>query len=202
MNKLSLTRFLLPLGFQIALICAIPAQAIYTHLTGTPVILQTVPVDPYDFLRGYSQTLRYDISRLETVKALSGWETVVRQTHRFNETSPPNGTTVYVILQAPEEENSRLPPSPWRAIAVRHQPPVDLSQDQVALQGKLNRNWVDYGLERYYFPEAQREKINNKINQLQNNGDDERPFVVEVKVDEAGNAVPINLWLGDEKYRF
>ncbi len=202
MNKLSLTRFLLPLGFQIALICAIPAQAIYTHLTGTPVILQTVPVDPYDFLRGYSQTLRYDISRLETVKALSGWETVVRQTHRLDEASPPNGTTVYVILQAPEEENSTPPPSPWRAIAVRHEPPVDLPQNQVALQGKLNRNWVDYGLERYYFPEAQRESINQDINQRQRDNNEERPFVVEVKVDEGGNAVPISLWLGNQKYRF
>ncbi|MDR9404405.1 MAG: GDYXXLXY domain-containing protein [Halothece sp. Uz-M2-17] len=202
MNKRSLTRFLLPLGFQLALICAMPAQAIYTHLTGETVILQTAPVDPYDLLRGYSQTLRYEISPLQAVQALPGWETVVRQTHRLDETLPPNGTTVYVILQAPNTENKTSPPTPWRAIAIRHQPPVDLADNQVAIQGQLNNNWVDYGLEQYYFPEAQREKINDKINQLQNNRNDERPFVVEVKVDEGGNAIPISLWLGNENYRF
>jgi len=202
MNKLSLTGFLLPLGFQIALICAIPAQAIYTHLTGTKVILQTVPVDPYDFLRGYSQTLRYDISRLEAVKDLSGWETVVRQTSRLDEASPPNGTTLYVILQAPTSDHQSTPPSPWGAIAVRHQPPVDLPPNQVAIQGELNNAWVDYELERYYFPEAQRDSINREINQRQSRTEEERPFVVEVKVDEGGNAVPISLWLGKKNYRF
>ncbi|AFZ43092.1 hypothetical protein PCC7418_0878 [Halothece sp. PCC 7418] len=200
MNKPSLTHFLLPLSFQLALICAIPAQAVYTHLTGQTVILQTVPVDPYDLLRGYSQTLRYEISPLARVQDLPGWETVVRQTHRLDETLPPDGTTVYVILQAPETDNQTSPPPPWRAIAIRHQPPVDLPDNQVAIQGELNDNWVNYGLEQYYFPEAQRDKINNRINQFQNNP--ERPFVVEVKVDEGGNAVPISLWLGEEKYRF
>lgn len=202
MNRRSLAGFLLPLIFQIALICAIPAQAIYTHLTGTKVILQTVPVDPYDFLRGYSQTLRYDISRLEEIKRLSGWETVLRQTGEDDDSLPPRGTTVYVILQAPDTETTSLPPSPWRAIAVRHERPVDLGAKEVAIKGELNYSWVEYGLERYYFPEQQRDNINQKISNLQGNNTEERPFVVEVKVDEGGNAVPVSLWLGDENYQF
>lgn len=201
MNKLFLARFLLPLSFQIALICAIPARAIYTHFTGTKVILQTVPVDPYDLLRGYSQTLHYKISRVEELKTLSGWETVVRQTRRGNNTALPKGTTLYVILQAPSSPSSP-PPSPWSAIAVRHERPVNLGKNQVAIKGELNSSWVDYGLERYYFPEEQRRGINQKINRLQNNNNQDRPFVVEVKVDEGGNAVPVSLWLNDENYRF
>lgn len=200
MNKLSLVRFLLPLGFQLALICAIPAQAIYTQITGTKVILQTIPVDPYDFLRGYSQTLRYEISRLETLQTLSGWETVVRQT--ATDQSPPNGTTLYVILQAPQTDSASSPPSSWRPIAVRHEAPVNLGQNQVAIKGELNYSSVDYGLERYYFPESQRQKLNQAISNLQQNNTQERSFVVEIKVDEKGNAVPISLWLGDKNYRF
>lgn len=202
MNSVSLARFLLPLTFQIALICAIPAQAIYTHFTGTNVILQTVPVDPYDLLRGYSQTLRYDISRLETIQTLSGWETVVRQTHRKDKSSPPEGTTLYVILQAPDSDQSSVPPAPWSAIAVRHERPVNLGDNQVAIKGKLNNSLVNYGLERYYFPEQQREAINQKISRLQTGNHQQRRFVVEVKVDEGGNAVPVSLWLGEDNYRF
>lgn len=202
MKRVSLARFLLPLSFQIALICAIPAQAIYTHFTGTKVVLQTVPVDPYDLLRGYSQRLRYDISRLEIIKTLSGWETVVRQTHEANEGLPPNGTTLYVILQAPPSNQGSNPPSPWRAIAVRHERPVKLGENQVAIKGKLTHSGVNYGLERYYFPEQQRNDINQSINRLQTMNNQERPFVVAVKVDEGGNAVPVSLWLGDNNYQF
>lgn len=202
MNRRSLIRFFLALSFQMALIIAIPSVAIYTHLTGEKVILQTVPVDPYDFLRGYSQTLRYQISRLDHIKRLSGWETVLRQTRRLDESLPPRGTTVYVILQAPASPRPSPRPSPWSAIAVRHEPPVNLGDNQVAIKGQLNGSWIDYGLERYYFPEQQRQKINEEIRMLQQNNDQERPFVVEVKVDEGGNAVPVSLWLGSKNYRF
>ncbi len=202
MNKNSLFRFLLPLGFQVVMICSIPAQAIYTHLTGSKVVLQTVPVDPYDLLRGYSQTLRYDISRLDTIKTLSGWETVVRQTQEENDPLPPRGTTLYVILQAPKPAKKGNPPRPWSAIAVRHERPVSLDAQQVAIKGELNFPWINYGLERYYFPEEQRGEMNQKINQLQQNNNQEQSFLVEVKVDEGGNAVPVSLWLGQDNYRF
>jgi len=44
--------------------------------------------------------------------------------------------------------------------------------------------------------------MNQAISHLQQNNAQERSFVVEIKVDEKGNAVPISLWLGDKKYRF
>lgn len=203
MNHLSWKRFLLPLGFQIALIVAIPAQAIYTHFTGTEVVLQTVPVDPYDLLRGYSQTLRYNISQVDTLKTLTGWESLLRQTRNDPEdTMPPEGTSLYVILQAPNTETPSPAPPPWKPIAVRYERPVDLGEEQVAIRGELNNRWIDYGLERYYFPEQQREAINQKIRRLQQNESDERPFVVEVKVDERGNAVAVSLWLEESPLHF
>ena len=71
-SPLPLWRFAVPLLLQIGLVLVPPAQSVYTHITGKTVILQTIPVDPYDPLRGYSQTLSYDISRLETLKKLPG----------------------------------------------------------------------------------------------------------------------------------
>ncbi|QDZ39538.1 GDYXXLXY domain-containing protein [Euhalothece natronophila Z-M001] len=203
MNSLPFVRFVLPLTCQIALIASIPAQAIYTHLTGTEVVLQTVPVDPYDLLRGYSQTLRYNISQVEKLETLNGWESVVRQTRDDeDETLPPDGTSLYVILQAPETESESSHPTPWEAIAVRYQRPVELGNEQIAIKGELDNRWVNYGLERYYFPEQQREELNQRIRNLQADETGERPFVVEAKVDERGNAVPVSLWLEDFPLRF
>ena len=72
-------RFWIPLILQTALIAAVPAQAVYTHLTGRTVVLKTVPVDPYDLLRGYSQTLAYDISQPNNLKSLPGWKTIPQE---------------------------------------------------------------------------------------------------------------------------
>ncbi|NEP81104.1 MAG: GDYXXLXY domain-containing protein, partial [Okeania sp. SIO3B3] len=72
-NQMPIWRFILPLTVQLALILSIPAQAIYTTITGRTVVLQTVPVDPYDFLRGYYQVLSYDISRKDNLSQLPGW---------------------------------------------------------------------------------------------------------------------------------
>ena len=56
--------FWIAFGVQILLMATVPAQAIYTQMTGQSVILKTIPVDPYDPMRGYSTTLRYDISEV------------------------------------------------------------------------------------------------------------------------------------------
>ena len=69
-------RFAVPLLLQTALILAVPAQSAYTYFTGKTVILETRPVDPYDIMRGYYQTLSYKISDKETLKNLPGWEAV------------------------------------------------------------------------------------------------------------------------------
>ena len=49
-------------------------------------------------------------------------------------------------------------------------------------------------------PENKRKEINAQIREIQR--EEERQFVVEVKVDSKGNAVPVSLWVGDRNYRF
>ena len=48
-NKpIPILRLIVPLLIQAGFILEIPAQPVYTYLTGRTVILQTVPVDPYN----------------------------------------------------------------------------------------------------------------------------------------------------------
>ncbi len=193
-------RLWLPLLLQTALIISIPAQAIFIHLTGKTAILQTAPVDPYDFLRGYSQTLSYDISRRETLEKLPGWKELTRNRR------PQEPISLYVILEAPDTQISSGRPLAWRAVKVASDRPTNLPNNQVVLKGLLRYGRVTYGVESYYFPEQQRQQLNDDINQAQesNPGEQEKaqPFVVEVKVDSEGNAVPVSLWVRDRNYRF
>jgi uncharacterized membrane-anchored protein len=191
-------RFWLPLALQTALIVSIPAQAILVHLTGKTAILQTVPVDPYDLLRGYSQTLNYDISRKQSLEKLPGWKELNNQ--------KTDSLNLYVIMEAPPEQTSSGRPKPWKPIAVSASPPTNLPANQVALKGRLRYGTITYGLETYYFPEDQREQFNKDINQAQmgvgRSPGKPLPFVVEVKVDSQGNSVPLSLWVRDRNYRF
>jgi len=49
-------------------------------------------------------------------------------------------------------------------------------------------------------PEDQRDSINQAISQLQSQ--QPQSFVVEVKIDGQGHAVPVSLWVGETNYRF
>lgn len=179
-------RFWLPLLFQSALIVAIPAHSTYTYATGKTVVLQTIPVDPYDLLRGYSQTLSYQISDAQTLKQLPGGNQI-------------NSGSFYIVLEAPATSNAR-PPALWKSVRISRDRPTNLSTNQVALKGNWNSWRATYGLETYYMPEDQREQINQAIRQTQSQSP--QAFVVEAKVDAGGNAVPVSLWVRDRNYRF
>lgn len=182
-------RFWLPLVFQSALIIAVPAQDAYTYATGKTVVLQTAPVDPYDLLRGYYQTLGYEISRVDTLSKLPGGDRL--KTHPIGD--------VYVILEAPAATDSR-PPKAWKPVRVSGDRPANLPANQIALKGRAEGWRVAYGLETYYMPEDQREQVNAAINQVQQGN--QRSFVVEAKVDATGNSVPVGLWVRDRNYKF
>lgn len=185
-------RLWIPLLLQSVLIVGIPAQDAYTHVTGRSVTLQTAPVDPYDLLRGYSQTLRYDISRVSDLKEIPGGPAV------FKELSQRQRSTLYLVLQAPSQ-SLQQPPIPWRPVEVRLSAPEKLPENQVVLKGITTRSSVKYGLERYYMPEPQRDQINQDISSIRQQP---RAFVVDIKVDPQGNSVPVALWIRDRKYRF
>lgn len=208
-------RFGLPLLFQTALILAIPAQSAYTQLTGKTVILQTVPVDPYELLRGYSQTLRYDISLQDNLRKLPGWKELPKQPNNGKEpTLMKSGTRLYVILQKPKAPNrsaSTKLPQAWKPIALSRTFPSQLPPNQVALKGMAEYGFIQYGLETYYIPEDQREQINADLREArsdnpiqsqspqilqpeQPNPSLKPPVVMEIKVNVRGESVPVSLW--------
>ncbi|MBD2101540.1 GDYXXLXY domain-containing protein [Leptolyngbya sp. FACHB-261] len=195
-------RLWLPLAFQIVLVAAVPAQAIYTQLLGRAVILQTVPVDPYSLMQGYSVTLSYDISNLDTLKRLPGWQDIPKTANAMTSRGSPERvpgpeTTFYIILEAPPQTGTRTPPQAWKPVAIRSEQPKSLAANQVALKGQGNHWNVLYGLETYYIPEEVRFELNEALRL----GSKQAP-VVEIKVDKQGHAVPVRLWVKNREYRF
>jgi uncharacterized membrane-anchored protein len=191
-RKIASWRFWVPMVIQSAFIVMVPFQSAMTYATGQTVTLQTIPVDPYDPLRGYSQTLRYEISDRQTLASLPGGKEV------FSEAVGLRSTRFYVILEAPKQQTS--PPAVWKPVRVSRTRPDDLPRNQIALQGRDEWRQIVYGLETYYMPEAQRQAINSRISQLRGNSN--QGFVVDVRVDAQGRSVPDRLWLGDRPYRF
>lgn len=185
-------RFCAAMLLQSALILAVPLQSFMTYQRGQTVTLQTAPVDPYDLIRGYSQTLRYDISSKENLVSLPGGASVLIEERDVDK-------WIYITLQAPEGEEGAVP-NAWEPVAVSGDRPESLSQNQVALKGRYTGRQIEYGLETYYMPESQRNDINEQIGDLQRL--EARAFVVDVKVDSKGNSVPVSLWLGDRRYQF
>jgi len=194
-------RLIAPLLVQAGLIMAVPVQALYTDVAGKTVILQAVPVNPNNVQQGNSLELDYNISRTATLRRLPGWETLLSK-GRGSGRRLPNGTNVYVILQE-QFSSGRGVPRAWRPIRVTSSRPTSLRANQVALKGVYEDGFVNYGLEKYYIPENQRQQINNDIRQTRRiRRGQQSPIVVKAKVDPQGNAVPISMWVRDRNYRF
>ncbi len=194
-------RLWLPLTFQVFLVCAVAAPSLYTELNGKTVILKTVPVDPYDPLRGYSQTLSYDISGTNNLKNLPGWKQLPKEKSSWNSKgaeSLKSNTVVYVILQRSGVETNAEPPKAWQPVKLQRDRPTNLPENQVAIRGIVEYGRVKYGLETYYVPEEISEQINAEVKEATR----KNFSAVEVKVNSEGRAVPIKLWLGKQSYRF
>jgi uncharacterized membrane-anchored protein len=154
---------------QLLMMAGVPAQAIYTQLTGQSVILKTIPVDPYDPMRGYSTTLRYDISEVKLLRTLPGWKdlpTIADTSPDYEKpkkAKPPilkPGSTIYVTLEQDRSAKSTKTLPPWKATAISEKLPAQRSPEKVILRGVVNSSqfssqFVDYGLETYYMPESQ-----------------------------------------------
>ncbi|MGB3671921.1 MAG: GDYXXLXY domain-containing protein [Phormidesmis sp.] len=202
-------RFLVALLIQTALIVAVPLKSAVTYATGQTVTLQTAPVDPYDMLRGYSQTLGFEISDVEQLKQLPGAETVFLEQ---NSTAQNSGlpaqllpAQIYVTLESPSAaQKTSEPPAAWQPVAISLTYPENLADNQVALQGQSDGWQMVYGLETYYMPEAQRNDINSQITQVQQETQqaEAQAFVMDVKVDDKGNSVPLSLWVRNQEFRF
>jgi uncharacterized membrane-anchored protein len=191
-QPIPILRFLIPLLIQAGLLFAIPAQSAYTYLTGKTVILQTVPVDPYNLLTGYYVILNYDISTISTLEKLPGSKDLLKY-----------GNSLYVILQEEKSTDEGIPKA-WKPIRLTEEIPDSLPDNQVALQGKFQGSRIKYGLEKYNIPEDQRNQINNNIFQARRSATstDKQPIVVEIKVDSQGKSVPVSMWVKEQNYRF
>ena len=214
-NKpLPIWRLIAPLFVQVGLILGVPSQAMYTDMTGKTVILQPVPINPNDVVRGTSLNLDYNISRPETLRRLPGWnEWLRRNSRRGRQIS--QGSILYLILQERQSFNrnqeresfdrnqertsfDRNELQSWKPIRVSSNRPVSLSNNQVALKGNYQDGLVNYGLENYFIPDEQRRQINEDIAQVRENRNGrQQPIFVRVKVDPQGNAVPLGLSIKD-----
>jgi uncharacterized membrane-anchored protein len=179
MNK---QRFWLAFLLQVVVLLCIPAQAVYTQLTGRTVRLQTVPIDPYSLLTGYSQTLSYDISRIAVLEKLSG----------LKQGSVKPGSVIYVVLESSKKDQ------PWKAVNMSLERPIALPENRIALRGVVDRGAVLYGLETYYMPESRKDDVNQTIAEAQR----KKPAVVEVKIDRFGNGMAIAVEVGARRFEF
>ncbi len=213
-ERVLIWRFLAALLIQAGLIVAVPFKSAVTYATGQTVTLQTAPVDPYDLLRGYSQTLGFEISDVEQLKQLPGAETVFAAedsgmpAQSLPAQSPPAQSPpaqIYVTLESPTAvQETSQPPTAWQPVALSLTYPKNLADNQVALEGYSDGWRITYGLETYYMPEAQRDDINSQITQAQQQVAPQgaQAFVMDVKVDDKGNSVPLSLWVRNQEFRF
>lgn len=121
--------FILIVAAQITALLCLAAVHIYTLVTGTELILSTVPVDPWDMFRGSYVRLNYDISRVHCGKDLK------------------SGQHVFVVLR-------KNIGGDWRAVQVAEERPPQIRGD-VSLSGRVDYSYagevrVHYGIEQYY----------------------------------------------------
>lgn len=142
--------------------------------TGTPILLETVPVDPRDLLRGDYVTLRYKISSLKLDKINS-------EKKYYN-----YGSIVYVRLEPKEKF--------WEATAVSTKKNKDKS---LYLKGKSSNCWnktlhVNYCIENYFVPEGEGKEIEKNMQGTKST------IAVEAVVDNDGNAIIKRLFVGEK----
>lgn len=143
---------------------------------GLVIQLKTGPVDPYDAMRGYYMTLRYEIS------APPG----------FEHDEERAGETVFTLLEQGED-------GIWHARSCTTAAPV-LEPRQRMIEGWVTRNqWkgpVLYGIEKYYVPETMRKEIEDAIRAEQ------EEIVVDVAVDDKGRSAVLRLHVGGKTYEY
>ena len=125
-------------------------EVAYTEIqmrTGRVIVLRVAPIDPRSLLMGNYIDLSYDIS------------TIGRSSTRFEQPIPhlEPGDTVYAILR---------PAKPYAEIVgLTAERPSQTTDDLVYLKGRVVPSWdggrlmVEYGIERYYIPEARERDV-------------------------------------------
>lgn len=136
------------------------------------ILLETVPVDPRDLLRGDYVILNYGVSTLSPELFEPRLEAPL-----------PGGHSVYVLLERRGEY--------FEAVRASLEP-LTPAEGQVLLRGLSQPGWtagarVEYGIERYYVPEGQ----GNPVGKL----------TVEVAVAGSGQALIKQVFLDGRPFR-
>ena len=175
-KRASLVAFIVAVVIQILILVAVPARSVFTTATGKTVVLKVQPVDPYSILSGYYATLGFDISRVDAFPNARG------MAPGFSD-----GAWLYAIVEKGDDGT-------WKPISLEHELPTDLPENRAALLGRINHGAISYGIEEFYIPEAQRDRI---AEDLRKNVDKAR---VEIKVDRSGHAALQRLRIEDRIY--
>jgi len=168
--------------FWLVIIAGFVGYKEYNLQNGTDIILQTVPVDPYDLFRGDYVILSYSISRMQ----------VPNNTYEV-------GNTIYVAL---EEE---LPVGITRGVGVSTTAPngqfikgkiIDLQKTELKEKDNVLPQTfatIKYGIESYFVPEEKGIEVEKyRGNEL----------TVRVSVNKRGESIIKDLLLNGEKVLF
>lgn len=162
---------------QIAIMAVSPVDKMMIRSSGRVITLETRPVDPYDVMRGYYVTLHYRIS----------------EPPGYSKNAPRNGDTVYVLLKRDDD-------GIWNAQEALFEFPDEVGEDQVVIKGWVpDSRWRDpilFGIEKYFVPEDMGAEIEAAMR------DRTGRILVEVAVDEKGNAALLRLKVGETTYEY
>ncbi len=208
-------RFLIPLFIQTAAMLTGAFFAVHTEGNGKLVTLETEPVNLSKFIRNSSNQVSYNISSFKKLEAVPGWEELPgtpvpcpknnQPRNRKKNQCNPNAKlldpdlTLYVILEPPTTEETGEVPTPWVAVGLSGDRPMELGENQVIIKGKSSEDLVEYEGEKFYLMRSQREEILETLD-LTDQEEKLEPLMIQLKVNPRGNAVPVNLWIGDRNY--
>ncbi len=160
----------------------------YLKGSGTKIVLQTIPIDPRDLLRGEYVDLRYEISDV-TVENVSCYRLCLgydledssnRPRSRKDFLSSAYGETIYILLTKEpyrDETQANLLDSSWYVYDISESNSFDNKPgeiESVVVKGRIEeieevfteidsliRITVDYGIEQYFLEEGKGVMVEN-----------------------------------------
>jgi len=122
---------------QTLILCGMVAKKQWTLAYGTPILLETQPVDPRSLFRGDYVRIKYNVSEINE-DSIPMDKNLVRNEYLF------------VTLEKKDKF--------WDAVEIRRKRPV-LKPNQVAIRGLLGYSYDNnlnfkYGIENYFIPEG------------------------------------------------
>lgn len=170
--------FWVAVALQVVILVGMMGLHGYTLATGSPVVLKTVPVDPWDPFMGQYVTLRYEISSLKASQVV------------MTGTPYRRGQQVWVSLRKGHPY--------WSAVAVSARRP-EAGPGEMIMRGTVESTWdergqvwIRYGIEQFYVPEGEGQKLEQNQPEL----------TVEALVDSFGRAALSRVFYKGEEIRW